>query len=91
MKAHLTTGPAPDVAVGVDIPPTELLEPFLIKIGGLIMLSLDDDDLLLGSAASMFCTFLLTYAASSHCYKHKTKKKSATDGNMISCFKFICA
>lgn len=48
----------------VDVPPTELLEDFFVKIGGLIMLSLDDDDLLLGSVASISCTFLLTYAAS---------------------------
>lgn len=37
----------------VDVPLTELLEDFFVKIGGLMMLSLDDDDLLLGSVASI--------------------------------------
>lgn len=37
----------------VDIPPTELLEDFFVRIGGLMMLSLDDEDLLLGSVASI--------------------------------------
>lgn len=37
----------------VDVPVTELLDDFFVRIGGLMMLSLDDEDLLLGSAASM--------------------------------------
>lgn len=48
----------------VDVPPTELLDAFFVNMGGLIILSLDDDDLLLGSVPSMSCTFLLTNAAS---------------------------
>lgn len=48
------------------VPITELLDPFFVKSGGLMILSLDDDERLLGSVASMSCTFLLTYAASSH-------------------------
>jgi len=37
----------------VEVPPTELLEDFFMRIGGLMMLSLDDDERLLGSAASI--------------------------------------
>lgn len=37
----------------IDEPPTELLDDFFVRIGGLMMLSLDEEDLLLGSAASM--------------------------------------
>lgn len=48
----------------VDTPDTELLDDFFVSSGGLMMLSLDDEDRLLGSAASMSWIFLLMYAAS---------------------------
>lgn len=62
MKTYLITGPEGVVLVDdvVEVQPTELLEFFFVKIGGLMILSLDDDDLLLGSIFSISCTFLLT-------------------------------
>jgi hypothetical protein len=54
IPTYFTTVPLElEFADVVEVPPTELLEDFLVKIGGLMILSLDDDDRLLGSAASM--------------------------------------
>jgi hypothetical protein len=58
----------PPIEVRADIE-TELLDPFF-NIGGFIMLSLDDDDLLLGSEFSISITFLLMQAASGQCWKY---------------------
>lgn len=52
--AYLTTCPLElELDDVVEVPPTELLDAFFVRIGGLMMLSLDDDERLLGSAASM--------------------------------------
>lgn len=60
MDTHFTTGGGGLLFV-MDV----LL--FFFKIGGLLVLSLLDDDRLLGSLCSMSCTRLLMYCASGQC------------------------